>query len=131
AATARVSVALAGDEVLSIKRGIQLPEPYVRQSRSDGQKALAFSGLLGLPAVVLLMVGIVRSRRLPMVATDDLPRRSLLVMLLAFALTSVASSAQSVPSSLALYDTAVPWRTFLVSAAGTQAVSLVGVFVVA
>jgi hypothetical protein len=131
AATARVSVALAGDEVLSIKRGIQLPEPFVRQSRSDGQKALALSGLLGLPAVVLLLVGIVRSRRLPMVATDDLPRRSLLVMLLAFALTSVASSAQSVPSSLALYDTAVPWRTFLVSAAGTQAVSLVGVFVVA
>jgi membrane protease YdiL (CAAX protease family) len=131
AATARVSVTFAGDEVLSIRREIRLPEPFVRQSRSDGQKAMAFSGLLALPAIALLIVGMVRSRRRPMVATDDLSRRWLLVMLIVFALTSAASSLQALPAALALYDTAVPWRTFLVSAVGTQAVSLVGVFVVA
>ena len=131
AATARVSAAFAGSEVLAIRREIRLPEPFVRQSRSDSQKAMAFSGLLAMPAIALLIAGMVRSRRRPNIATDDLSRRWFFVMLLVFALTSFASSMQALPSSLALYDTAVPWRTFIASVAGTQLVSLVAVFIIA
>ena len=131
AATARVSVAFAGNEVLAIRREIRLPEAFVRQSRSDGQKAMALSGALAMPAIALLIAGMVRSRRRPILATDDLSRRWFLVMLLVFGLTSLASSVQALPSALALYDTAVPWSTFIASMVGTQLVSLVGVFIAA
>jgi len=131
AATARVSVAFAGNEVVGIRRVIRLPEQFVRQSRSEGQKALAFSGLLAMPAIALPIAGMVRSRRRAIIATDDLPRRWFLVLLLVFALSSLASSVQALPSALALYDTAVPWRTFIASVTGTQLMSLVAVFVIA
>ena len=131
AATAHVSVAFAGREVLAIRRGIRLPEPFVRKTRSDRQQAMAFSGLLAMPAIALLIAGMIRSRRRPIVATDDISRRWFLVMLLAFGVTSLALSVQALPSALALYDTAVPWSTFVASMAGTQLVSLVGVLIFA
>jgi hypothetical protein len=131
AATARVSVTFAGSEVIAIRREIRLPEAFVRQSRSEWQKAMAFSGLLAMPAIGLLIAGMVRSRRRPIRAMDDIPRRWFLVMLLAFGLTSLALSLQSLPTAMALYDTAVPWSTFIASMAGTQLVSLVAVFVIA
>jgi hypothetical protein len=122
-------VAFAGDEVLAIRREIRLPESFARQSRSDGQRAIASGGLLALPAIALLIVGMVRSRRRPILANDDLSRRGFLVMLLAFAVTTVASSAQSLPTALAVYDTAVPWGTFVTSVFSAQVMSLVGVFI--
>ena len=131
ASTARVSVALAGDEVVAVRREITLPEPFLRQRRTDGQKAMAFSGLFAFPAIALIIAGIVRSRRRPFVAMDELPRRWFLVMVLAFAVISLASSVQALPSALALYDTAVPWNTFIASVVGTQLVSLMGVLVLA
>jgi hypothetical protein len=72
AATARVSVGFAGTEVVAIRREIRLPEAFVRESRSEGQKAIALSGLLAMPAIGLLIAGMVRSRRRPIRALDDI-----------------------------------------------------------
>jgi hypothetical protein len=66
-----------------------------------------------------------------MIANDDLSRRGFLVMLAVFAVASTASSLQSLPSSLALYDTAVPWDRFMATVIGGQVMSLVGVLVIA
>jgi hypothetical protein len=131
AATARVSVSLAGSEVISVRRAVQLPQAFLRQARGEFEKTFAFAGLVMLPAVALLIWGMVRSRRLPLAVPDDLTRRSLVLILVVAALSSAASSLLGLPSALALYDTAVPWRTFLTGVAGTQLVSLVGVFVLA
>ena len=131
AATTRVGISIAGDEVISIRREIRLPEAWIRESRGDEQRAMAYGGLLGLPAVALIIAGMVRSRHRPMIANDDLSRRGFLVMLAVFAVASTASSLQSLPSSLALYDTAVPWDRFMATVIGGQVMSLVGVLVIA
>jgi hypothetical protein len=49
----------------------------------------------------------------------------------ALAVTLAASSIQSLPTSLALYDTAVPWDRFMGTLIGGQFMALVGVFVFA
>ncbi|HEX6315740.1 MAG TPA: hypothetical protein VFZ73_12810, partial [Gemmatimonadaceae bacterium] len=131
AATARLTVSLAGPEVLSVRRGIQLPQAFLRQARGEFANAMTVAGFVTLPALALLIWGMVRSRRLPVAATDDLPRRALVAFLIVLAVSSIASSLLDLPSDQALYDTAVPWRTFLASVTGTQVMSLVGAFVFA
>jgi hypothetical protein len=130
-ATARVGVSLAGSEVVAVRRSVQLPEDFQRQSRGEFEKALLFTAPVMLAAVALLIWGMVRSRRLPLAVPDELPRRTLVVLLVVFTVSSIGSSLLGLPSSLALYDSAVPWRTFLASVTGGQVMALVGGFVVA
>lgn len=129
-ATARVWVTVAGDEVLSARRGVALPEAFVRRQRRAEELGTAAGGACALGALGLIVWGIVRGRRRPFVIDDDPPRSLVLgagaVLLLLFA----GDAAQSVPRLLFQYDTAMTWTTFLTTTAATQVLGLAGVLAV-
>lgn len=127
AATARAWVAVAGDEVLFARRGVELPQAFIRETRSADERGMAVTALFGLPAIGLLIWGIVRSRRQPFVVNDELSARSKAVLLSVLVLTSVGSTLQSLPSAISGYDTSVPWSTFVTTVVTFQVMSLAGV----
>jgi hypothetical protein len=131
AATARAWVSIAGDELLAVRRGVELPESFVRETRGKEQSELVVAALVGMAALGLVFWAVVRARRLPMLATDDLSRSALAIALGVVAISSVAGSLQGIPDELTRYDTAMPWRTFMTSVWATQLVSLTGVFLLA
>jgi len=131
AATARAWVSIAGDEVQVVRRGVELPESFLRETRGKEQSALVVGGLAGMAALALVIWVIVRARRRPLVATDDLSRRTLALALGVVAISVVAGSVQGVPAELTRYDTATTWRTFITNVGAIQLVSLAGVFILA
>lgn len=131
AATARTLVSIAGDEVVAVRQGVELPESFVRETRGKEQSELVGVALPGMAALGLLFWAVVRARRRPMLATDDLSRRSLVIAIAVIAIVSVAGSLQGLPTELSRYNTASPWRTFLTSVWAAQFMSLIGAFLLA
>lgn len=131
AATARALVSIAGEEVVAVRRGIELPESFVRETRGREQSELVVTALVGMAALGLVIWAVIRARRRPVVATDDLSRGALAIAFGIVAISSVAGSLQGLPAELARYDTATPWRTFMSSVWASQLVSLTGVFLLA
>lgn len=130
-ATARVLVSIAGDEAVAVRRGVELPESFVRETRGNQQSQLVRAGVLGMAALGLLFWAVVRARKAPMLATDDLRRRALTIAFAVVAIASVASSLQGLFAEWAQYDTATPWRTFTTGVWATQLLSLTGAFLLA
>jgi hypothetical protein len=128
-AMARAIATFAGDELLWIRRAIELPESFVRQARSDDQKQFVLIGALGFPAFILVIWGIVRSRKAPFIATADLAPARAAKLVSVLMIATVGGSLLALPGDLASYDTAVPWRTFLTSTLLGQLMSLVSVAV--
>lgn len=131
AATARAWVSIAGDEVLVVRRGVELPEAFVRETRGKEQSEFVLVALVGMTALALVFWAVVRARRRPVLATDDLSRRAFAIALGVVAISAVAGAWQGLPAELTRYDTATTWRTFLTSLWATQLVSLAGVVLLA
>ena len=131
AATARVWVSVAGDEVLAVRRGVELSEAFVRETRGEEQSELVVVAVVGISVLTLLIWAVMRARRRPVVATDDLSRRAMVIALSVVAVSSVAGSLLGLDAELTRYDTATPWRTFMTSVWATQLMSLLGVFFLA
>lgn len=118
-AAARAWVQLAGDEPVVARRGVELPEVFLRADRARQTNRLATTGIVASILLALVIVGaiVVTRRRAPVI--DDLKRTKTgtLAVLGAIVLLSTLSNLNSLPSRLVTYDTAEPWDRFVTTTA--------------
>ncbi len=114
-AVARAWVQLAGDEPLLARRGVELPESFLRADRERQTNRSLIAGLCGLLLAGGIITGaIVVTRRRAIVLHDGiLSRPQTLAFLGAMAAFAVISRLQSIPTLLFAYDTSEPWSRFL------------------
>ncbi|MDQ3996277.1 MAG: CPBP family intramembrane metalloprotease, partial [Gemmatimonadota bacterium] len=122
-AAARVWVDIAADEPLVVRRGVELPEAFLRADRARQTNRMVIAGVGILLLFGLVLTGaIVVKRRLPVALHDGTPdRRTSLLLIGGLVLLATLSQLNSLPSELYSYDTAEPWSTFV----GTTALSFV------
>jgi hypothetical protein len=130
-ATARVAVSLAGDEVVGVTRGVEVPESFERALRNEGMNAIILAGLLGMALLGTIVWAIARTiRRLPVrfpPFPKSLGRRLLLLILV----VAAADGLQGLPTALADYPTAEPWDRFIGSVVVTQFLGLIALLLLA
>lgn len=114
-AAARAWVQVAGDEPLVARRGIELPETFVREDRArlTNRMMVAGGGVLALVALVITGAVLVKRQRPVLVDDGHLTRRQTVLALAALTVLMVLSSVNALPSQLYGYDTAQPWSTFV------------------
>ncbi|MFI5245884.1 MAG: hypothetical protein ACHQQR_11690, partial [Gemmatimonadales bacterium] len=114
-AAAQAWVTLAGNEPLVARRGVELPETFLRADRETQTSHMLLAGLSGILLIVLIAGGavFVVRRRAPLVDDGALDTRATITMIGALALLGVAESLNSLPQQLFSYDTSVMWRTFV------------------
>lgn len=131
-ARARVWVSLAGDEAVSLRRSVELPEDVLRAQRRREQSVLALIGGGGLVTLVLVGTAAMATvRRRPVLMHDRIARRTVVALLVLLGLFVMAEAIQNLPRALFDYDTSMPWDRFLSRTALGMGMSLVGVFVMA
>ena len=114
-AAARVWVSLAGDEPVVVRRGVELPETFLRADRDHAQRRAAISLFCGLALALSLVGGVifVARRRAPLLDDVGAARRTTIVLVAALAIVLVGQSLNGMYTTLYLYDTATPWSTFV------------------
>jgi hypothetical protein len=130
-AVARAWVQVAGDEPLVARRGVELPEVFLRSDRARQTNRAIIAALCGLLLIGSFVTGalvVIRGR--PSVLTDGtLDKRETLVLVGAIAALSLIDRLNKLPSTLVSYDTSTPWSRFIGStAAGFALVAVVGLF---
>jgi hypothetical protein len=132
-ALARAWISVAGDEVTVVRRGIELPEAFLRADRSAQVKRVMVSGALLLALVGALVGGVifVRKRRVSVVDDQPLGKRGRWYALGALVLLTIASHLNEWPRTLASYDTAVPWNSFVTNSVIVGIISLAFLGIVA
>jgi hypothetical protein len=114
-AAARVWVVVAGNEALGVRRGVELPESFLRADRASEMNRMMIGGVAMLLLVTFMITGAILVKRRLAPALDDrlLDRRTSLRLIGGLFVLGTLSSLNSLPSQLASYDTAEPWSTFL------------------
>jgi hypothetical protein len=120
---ARIEVVIAGDEVARVRPFVRVPESWQRQRRARQTFAqivgLIATLLAGSALVSLGMAGIISwSRR------RDFTRRVMVIMFTAFAVTSLISSVNTIPSLIARLSTSQPFGLQLAMIFGIGLVGL-------
>ncbi|HEX7122499.1 MAG TPA: type II CAAX endopeptidase family protein, partial [Gemmatimonadaceae bacterium] len=129
-AQARVTVTLAGHNVLLVRRSVHLPEDFLRADRRRSQGALALAVASGMIAVVIVVIVAVRVvRRRPALVHDRLARRTAAALIVLLVAVHAGASLQELPSLLFQYDTTVPWSRFLGQTGVATSMSLLSVLV--
>jgi hypothetical protein len=114
-AAARVWVVAAGDEAVGLRRGVELPEAFLRTDRGRQTNRMMIAGLATLLLVgFVITAAIAVKRRLAATVHDGvLDRRTSLLLIGGLVVLATLSGLNSLPSKLYSYDTAEPWRTFV------------------
>ena len=122
-AAAHAWVQIAGDEPLVARRGVELPEAFLRADRARQTNRLLSGGVTILLLFGLVVTGaIVVKRRRPIVLDDGtLDRKDTLIFLGVLVLLTTLSGLNSLPSRLFSYDTAQTWGNFI----GTTALGFI------
>jgi len=126
-ASARAWVTLAGDEAVSARRGVVLPQAFLRETRRDEVAGMAVAGMFGVATLGLIIVGIVRLYKRPMIVHDAVPRRTVWGLIGLFVVAAVGGSLQNYAASLAQYDTAMPWDRYVSTMITVQILTVVAV----
>ncbi|HVT41309.1 MAG TPA: CPBP family intramembrane glutamic endopeptidase [Gemmatimonadaceae bacterium] len=132
-ARALVWVSLAGREPVLVRRGVELPERFLREERDRQSARFAVALICGIGLVAFVAVGgTIVTRRRP-VLVDDVRagRRALLLAVAGLAAVQVAGSINGLPLTLFGYNTAVPWATFLGSTWIAIGLSVVAALIIA
>jgi len=114
-AAARAWVQIAGDEPLVARRGIELPEAFLRADRARQTTRMLITGVSLLLLFGLVVAGaIVVKRHRPIIVDDGtLDRRQTFIFVGALVVLGALSSINSLPSQLFSYDTTQPWGSFI------------------
>ena len=114
-AAARVWVVVAGDESLGLRRGVELPEAFLRADRGRQTNRMVIGVVATLLLIGFVITGAfaVRRRLAPALPDRALDRKTSLWLLGGLFLLATLSSLNSLPSELYSYDTAEPWSTFV------------------
>jgi len=123
AAAARAWVQIAGDEPLVARRGVELPEAFLRADRARMTNQALITGFSVLLLLALIGTGaMIVKRRRPIVLRDGtFDRRNTFIFIGALVVLAVLSGLNALPSQLFDYNTAQPWGSFI----GTTALGLV------
>jgi membrane protease YdiL (CAAX protease family) len=122
-AAARAWVQIAGDQPLVARRGVELPEAFLRADREQQTTRMLIGGagfvlLFGLVVVAAILV----KRRRPIRVDDGkLDRRDNIKLVGVFFVLATLSGLNSLPLGLFRYDTTHSWGNFL----GTTALGFV------
>ena len=122
-AAAKAWVHVAGDEPLLARRGIELPETFLRADRERQTSRAMLAGLCALLLIGGIVAGaIVVTRRRAMLLHDGvLDRRGTFMLVSGLVVFAVLGDLNGLPSALFSYDTSEPWTRFL----GTTALGFV------
>ena len=122
-AAARAWVLVAGDEPLMARRGVELPETFLRADRERQTSNSLTAGLCGMLLAGGIITGaIFVARRRPMLVNDGvLDRRETIAALGVLVTLAVIGRLNALPSTLFSYDTSEPWGRFV----GTSLLALV------
>ena len=122
-AAARAWVQIAGDEPLVARRGVELPEAFLRADRARQTTRMLIGGVSILLLLGLVVTGAtVVKRRRPIILDDGtLDRRGTFILMGVLVLLATLSGLNSLPSQLFRYDTTEPWGSFI----GTTALGFV------
>jgi len=122
-AAARAWVQIAGDEPLVARRGVELPEAFLRADREQQTTKLLIGGagfvlLFGLLVTAAILV----KRRRPILVDDGkLDRRLTIRLVGVLVLLTALSGLNGLPTQLFRYDTTHSWGNYL----GTTALGFV------
>jgi membrane protease YdiL (CAAX protease family) len=114
-AAARTWVQVAGDEPLVSRRGVELPESFLRADRQRQTDRRMVAGVCILLLVGLIVTGAIFVKRRRPILVDDgmLGRRDTYILLSTLVVLATLSSLNSLPSKLFKYDTAQAWSSFI------------------
>ena len=114
-AAARVWVAVAGNEPLGVRRGVELPEAFLRAERARWTNRMVIAAVAILLLVGFVITGAiaVKRRLAPAVHDGALDRGTSLLLIGGLFVLATLSSLNSLPSQLYSYDTAQSWSTFV------------------
>jgi membrane protease YdiL (CAAX protease family) len=112
---ARAWVEIAGDEALGVRRGVELPEEFLRADRARQVNRIMIVAVAFLAVLALVVTGaIVVKRRRPVLLNDGtLDRKHTLLAIGGLVLLAILAGLNALPSLLASYDTSEPWDRFL------------------
>ena len=118
-AEARAWVHVAGDEPLVARRGVQLPETFLRADRARQTTRQLTFGIVTLALLAFVVVGAlyVKRNRAPLLDDGRLSRRQALLAIAGLMLLMGLAALNGLPSQLYGYDTSEPWSTFIGSTA--------------
>ena len=124
-AVARAWVNLAGNEPLVARRGVELPESFIRADRDRQTSNALAAGLAGMFAMGLLLTGAIYVTRKRPILVDDgnITRRQTLWIIGTLIGFSILGNLNSLPSALFSYDTTEPWSRFI----GARALGFISV----
>ncbi len=122
-AAARAWVQIAGDDPLVARRGIELPEDFLRADRARQTNRMLIAAVSVLLLLGLMITGaIIVKRRRPIIVDDGvLDRKASFILIGGLVLLATLSGLNALPSQLFKYGTAEPWGRFL----GTTALGFV------
>jgi hypothetical protein len=121
-AAARAWVQVAGDEPLVARRGVELPESFLRADRERQTNRTITGAFLGLVLMVgIITFAIVITRRPAVLADGILDRRKTLILIGAVTALTLVDALNGLPSALSSYDTSEPWSRFI----GSRAVGFI------
>ena len=131
-AAARAWVQIAGDEPLVARRGIELPEAFLRADRARQTTRMLIAGVSVLLLLVLVVTGAIVVKRSRPIIVDDgtLDRRQTFIFVGALVVLGALSGLNSLPSELFSYDTTQPWGSFLTTVALGSVVTIVSALIV-
>ena len=123
-AVARAWVQVAGDEPLVARRGVELPESFLRADRERQTNRSMIAGMCGLLLLGGIITGaIVVIRRRPVLLDDVvLDRRSTLITVGVLVALAALDRLNTWPTLLFSYDTTEPWSRFF----GTTITGFIG-----
>jgi hypothetical protein len=121
-AAAQVWVTLAGDEPLSVRRGVELPETFIRAERDRATTLIVIVLLCAAVFLGLVITGVILVVRQSAPVLDDghMSRRTTVLVVVGLTIFGVAQGLNSLPGLLSNYQTSVPWSTFLGTLTITQ-----------
>jgi membrane protease YdiL (CAAX protease family) len=115
-AVAHAWVDIAGDQPLVARRGIELPEAFLRADRARQTNRMLIAGMSILLSLVLVVTGAIVVKRRPILVDDGkLDRRSIIGITGVLVLLAILSALNTLPSRVYGYDTARSWENFLVT----------------
>ena len=114
-AAARAWVQIGGDEPLVARRGVELPEAFLRAERERQSTRSMIAALCAVVLVVGVVLGVILAIRRCQPVIDDgvLDRRAKVVVVVAVAALALVQQAISLPTTLFAYDTSEPWSSFI------------------
>ncbi|MBX9929679.1 MAG: CPBP family intramembrane metalloprotease [Gemmatimonadaceae bacterium] len=112
-ATSRVDVELAGAEIATVRRYIDLPESWERRDRAREDRETAIASVIALTLIILFGLALWRTTRwAPLLGDAWITQRATLVIAVVTVTAAIVTMANSRASQEAGWESTMPWSTY-------------------